>query len=294
MTAMAYQFANGSVLYLGVALALAGCVVGTMVGRRWLRRVLDVLGLLGVGLVLLSATPLPTWLYVVWFVAAIVILFLVNHQTRRRGKLAAVSTMVVLSLGMVLADMPYVLAPAIPAPESTTLYVVGDSLSIGADTIGGNWPDRLGQELGVKTINLSAGGKKVSGAVSAGAQIVEGNALVILEIGGNDILQRTDPDPFATDLERLLEGVCVGDRSVAMFELPLPPFYNRYGRVQRSLARSHDVVLIPKRYLSGVLSARGGTTDGLHLSSTGHALMADTVWSLCTREKEKEILTQSR
>lgn len=35
---------------------------------------------------------------------------------------------------------------------------------------------------------------------------------------------------------RLLKAVCQPGRQVAMFELPIPPLYEGFGRVQRKLA----------------------------------------------------------
>ena len=64
---------------------------------------------------------------------------------------------------------------------------------------------------------------------------------------------------------------------VVMFELPLPPFHAGFGAAQRRAARRHGVVLIPKRVLAGVLLTRGATFDTIHLSSTGHRLMAGAV-----------------
>ena len=77
--------------------------------------------------------------------------------------------------------------------------------------------------------------------------------------------------------------VCGPHRRVAMIELPLPPFYNRYGMVQRALAREHGVKLIPKRFLAGVMGTPGATVDGLHFSNTGHVLFARALLGMLTR-----------
>jgi acyl-CoA thioesterase-1 len=65
-----------------------------------------------------------------------------------------------------------------------------------------------------------------------------------------------------------------------MFELPLPPLSNEFGRIQRSLAKKYNALLIPKRSFIEVLSADGATLDSIHLSPHGHAQMAALVWSL--------------
>jgi acyl-CoA thioesterase-1 len=65
-----------------------------------------------------------------------------------------------------------------------------------------------------------------------------------------------------------------------MFELPLPPFYNEFGRIQRRLARAHGVALIPKWVLLGVLRGQAATLDSIHLSPAGQREMARSVWSV--------------
>ena len=47
--------------------------------------------------------------------------------------------------------------------------------------------------------------------------------VVLVEIGGNDLLGGTPSPLFASDLDRLLAKVCQPGRTVLMFELPLPP-----------------------------------------------------------------------
>ena len=103
-------------------------------------------------------------------------------------------------------------------------------------------------------------------------------ALVVLEIGGNDVLGPTSADDFEKNLERLLTKVCRADNTVVMLELPLPPLYNRFGAAQRRLARRFGVTLVPKRYFAGVLAEPGATLDGLHLSHVGHEAMSRMIW----------------
>ena len=65
-----------------------------------------------------------------------------------------------------------------------------------------------------------------------------------------------------------------------MFELPIPPLYERFGRVQRDLASRHGVALIPKRILLSVIEAADATVDSLHLTQQGQDRMTAVVWAL--------------
>jgi lysophospholipase L1-like esterase len=101
--------------------------------------------------------------------------------------------------------------------------------------------------------------------------------VVLVELGGNDLLGGTDPDAFARDLRSLLRAVAVGERRVVMFELPLLPFQNGYGRIQRRVCAEHGVDLLPRSLLAGAIALPGNARDGLHLSQQGHEWLADRV-----------------
>ena len=59
---------------------------------------------------------------------------------------------------------------------------------------------------------------------------------MLIELGGNDLLGRTDPARFGQNLDALVRLVQGTGRAVVMFELPLPPFTNAYGIEQRRVA----------------------------------------------------------
>ena len=75
-----------------------------------------------------------------------------------------------------------------------------------------------------------------------------GDGVVLLEIGGNDVLGSTSARDYERDLDKLLGLLTAPNRQIIMFELPLPPFYNEFGRAQRHVAEKYRVLLlIPKR-----------------------------------------------
>jgi acyl-CoA thioesterase-1 len=115
-------------------------------------------------------------------------------------------------------------------------------------------------------------------ALRQAEDVEQGPALVLIEIGGNDVLGETSQHRFAADLDALLSRLRRPGHHLVMLELPLPPFYNGYGRTQRRLAKKHGVVLIPRREFAGVIFAADATSDGLHLSERGQRLMANMLW----------------
>jgi acyl-CoA thioesterase I len=142
------------------------------------------------------------------------------------------------------------------------------------------WPGLLAREHSIDVHDLSQMGGTVASALRRLDKEPPGDGIVLLEIGGNDLLGPTSAADFDDRLDALLAQVCRNGRTVLMFELPLPPFCNDFGLTQRRLAAKHGVRLIPRRILVSVLTAADATVDSIHLTQSGHQAMADRVWSL--------------
>jgi acyl-CoA thioesterase-1 len=185
-------------------------------------------------------------------------------------------TVWLLAIGM---ELPYHFSPTLPALNNPTLFVIGDSVSAGMrENDEGTWPKLLARDSGIRVRDFSRMGATVGSARKQAELMNDDAGLVLLEIGGNDLLGSTSPDQFEERLDRLLADVCGRDRVVVMLELPLPPFANRFGMIQRTLAQNHDVYLIPKRIFIDLLTTSGATVDGIHLTPNGQELMAKTMW----------------
>jgi acyl-CoA thioesterase-1 len=137
----------------------------------------------------------------------------------------------------------------------------------------------MGRSYAIPVVNLSRAGGTARSALRQAEQIGDGPAVVVVEIGGNDLLSGLPGAQFASDLRRLLREVCRPERRVLLMELPLPPLCNEYGRAQRALADEFGCQLITKRTFVEVLAAPKGTVDSVHLSPRGHELMADRMWA---------------
>ena len=201
-----------------------------------------------------------------------------DRRARRRWLRVAV---VVAWVTASAIEVPYHLPPAPELTGHPTVYVIGDSL---AASVGGSgeetWPQLLGRGHPIEVVNLARVGATTASAVKQADALPPDGGVVLLEIGGNDLLGDTPAADFERDLDRLLARVCRPSRAVVMFELPLPPLYNGYGRAQRRLASAYGVHLIPRRVLMGVLTDDGATVDGIHLSGVGHQRMARAVWAV--------------
>jgi acyl-CoA thioesterase-1 len=280
--ALIYHVASGQAFFSGVALVQLALVLSLRPMSRWASfgRTIGAWG--GLALIVVSATPLPVWL---WGAAVSVTVAWIGVEGSARAGLRRFQPWLrggVLALWWlgVAMEWPYHRMPAIPRLGVPPLYVVGDSVSAGMGGERETWPRRLGRLHGVVIHDLSLAGATVGSARLQAAQVREPRSLVLAEIGGNDLLGGTTTLEFEQRLDTLLAHLRSHGRPVVLLELPLPPFFNRYGEIQRRLARRHGAILVPKRLLLGVLATRGATVDSIHLSRAGHALMAEAIWTV--------------
>jgi acyl-CoA thioesterase I len=267
--------ADGDALFVGIVAALIPLIVRCWGGqRRVVQALARVIGVLGAVFVLASSTPLPYWIFAGWLVVWIAGFFVPISSLKR----FVLPLFVLVSAGICLSEAPYHASPKIPVGKNQVIYVIGDSISAGVGSSERNWPLVLGDISGLRVVNLAMAGATAASALEQEDGIKD-KSLVILEIGGNDMLGDTSAEKFEQDLDKLLSRV-PSSCTCAMFELPLLPFHNKWGEIQRALAKKYKVILIPKKCMTDVIGGNGNTLDGLHLSQKGHDAFARGVFSM--------------
>lgn len=278
-----YLFGSGLIFFVGTGCLLMSLVMFAVRQRRWQLLLGNVGCLLGVILIGFSSTPLSYWFYGIAGVATLAAL--VAEQFSRadfRGLRCWLRTLAagcwLVGMGM---EVPYQIVPVVAVRGSPELYIIADSVTAGVgDDQVETWPRLLARLHHVHVHDFSRMGATVSSAFAQAEQLPKKGAFVLIEIGGNDVLGTTTVAEFERSLERLLTRVCTANTTVVMFEVPLPPLSNDFGRIQRRLAARFYVPLIPKRVLIGVLTGQDATIDSIHLSQAGHDHMAVVVWNI--------------
>ncbi|WP_337174067.1 GDSL-type esterase/lipase family protein [Paludisphaera sp.] len=277
-----FHVASGQAFFTGAACLIAVACLSAWITRRRGRMARNVLIALGGLLVFVSATPLPPWLYLLLLIASLAwpAVEALGEWVPSRlvvgGRLAFAAAW----MSAALVELPYHRLPRLPRqPGRPVLGIIGDSLTAGMeDREAVTWPRILADRHGVTVRDHSVAGAGVVSASRQAASVSPDERLVLLEIGGNDILGGTSPAEFEAGLARLLAEIRRPDRVVVMLELPLPPTYNAFGLAQRRLARQYGAILVPRRSLLGVLLQKDATLDSIHLSPGGHREMAISAW----------------
>ncbi len=283
MTWLIYFFGSGAAFFAGVGLVLVAAAVFSICQHKWATRTATLSALTGLIVIALSATPLPYWFYAL--AGVISLLWLIaersGQKTLLKSRPLARVMVVFLWCTAILMEVPYHFAPTLKPAGRPTLYIFADSVTAGmGETSMVTWPNLLARSHSVEVHDYSQMGAKVGSMLRKAEKTPVGEGIILLEIGGNDLLGSKSAIDFERDLDLLLAKLGGKARIVLMFELPLPPLANEFGRIQRRLARKYAVHLIPKRIFVSVLTTNGATVDSVHLSPRGHELMAETVWSL--------------
>ena len=278
MNWLVYHIVSGHAFFTGVALLIIAALASTR-SHSLLKRVTVLAFLIGAIAVVVSSTAISYWLYAA---AGIATVGWIASRFRKRWHPNASYLMAGTWLVAACSELPYHMSPLLKATATRSIAVIGDSVTagVGGDETSETWPSILAREHQLEVDDISHMGETAASALKRVKSHQITASVIIVEIGGNDVLGTTSSTQFAHDLDALLAHVAAANRQVVMFELPLPPFCHEYGRVQRQLAAKHHVQLIPKRVFLSVIAGSDSTLDTIHLSQSGHQSMADSVWHL--------------
>lgn len=282
MNIILFHFLSGFSYFTGCLMLAAAAPLSLLYKRKIPRIVVRLFLALGLLFMLLSGTPCGA------FYRFFVLICLALFVGLQAGA-PALAPFTHLMRALVLACSIFAMAmeskhfrmPLMPGPYDR-IFVVGDSLSAGIGFKGETtWPEIIAKRLGGKVAvkNLSVGGGGVESALESSSPALGRDSLAIVEIGGNDILRKSSPEEFHKSLDALLKSLVKCNKSVMMFELPVPPQQSAFLDAQRRLAAKYRVPLVPRAMLASAIFGSGTTVDGLHLSNKGHELLASAVLS---------------
>lgn len=264
---------DGTPFFAGLFISMlsTGCL--KWFAPRW-KRFFTTVAIFGIFCVLFSSSRFPLFLIGGWAIltAAALVLFYRKGATRVSNAIWAISF--VLTIMLLASLFIATRLPHINVPRLKPIYVIGDSISAGIGDKIRPWPEILAEITGRQVINLAQPGAMSQDALWQAEKITVKNALVIVEIGGNDLIAGGNAKDFRKNLNLLLSKLERDGHEVLIFELPLPPLKGSFARAQASAADKYHAALLPKKYFTEVIGTKGATLDGLHLSQAGHEKLA--------------------
>lgn len=170
--------------------------------------------------------------------------------------------------------------PDVPNLDSpgTTIVCFGDSITAGVGAgPGESYPERLAGRLGVPVINAGVPGDTAAAGLERLDGVLEHDPwLVIVGLGGNDLLHRIPPERTEAALDEILRRLIEARVVPLVIELEGPPMLGDLEPVFGRLEARHGVPLV-EDVLDDVLLDPSLKSDTIHPNAAGYAVLADAV-----------------
>jgi acyl-CoA thioesterase-1 len=182
--------------------------------------------------------------------------------------------------------------PDASAAQRPVVLFLGDSLTAGYGLPEEQaFPALVQQRIDAAGLDYRVVNAGVSGDTSAGGRqridwlLRQPIAVLVLELGANDMLRGQDLDALAANLRAIVAATRAAHPGarVLVAGMRAPPnlgadYVVRFEATYRALAREADAALIPF-VLEGVATDPAlNQPDGIHPTAEGHRIVADTVW----------------
>src|SRR5688572_12886872 len=164
------------------------------------------------------------------------------------------------------------------APSDLTVVAFGDSITAGVGTTGDNdYVERLSDRTGVSIINEGRSGDTTGSALGRldGAVLSRDPDIVIVFLGGNDLLQSVPVQNRIANMTSIVERIRAGGAAVILVGVGngvLDPFNGTLP----AIAAQTGSTLVPA-VLEGILGVSSLMADLIHPNDAGHAIIADRI-----------------
>lgn len=187
----------------------------------------------------------------------------------------------VIAAGLAVLSGWWFLRPDLPQAAKPIagehIIAFGDSLVAGQGASAGrDLVSVLSQRLGVPIINAGRNGDTSRSALARldHAVVSRNPRVVIVLLGGNDLLRRIPREETFENLAAIVERIRRRGAAVLLVGLSIGPFMDPYARGYEDLARRTSAALVPD-ILDGIIGRADRMSDGVHPNDRGYQMMAD-------------------
>ena len=169
-------------------------------------------------------------------------------------------------------------------PADSTVVALGDSLTYGyGATPQTSYPAILGELTGWQVINAGVNGNTSADVLARSAAIIAQNPdLVLLGVGGNDVLRRTESMTTKANITATIKTIKAANIPVVLIAEPHFSSSALFGRasdnpIYKEIATSEEIPLYSKGW-SEVLSDDSLKSDQIHANAAGYRHFAQGLY----------------
>jgi acyl-CoA thioesterase-1 len=169
-----------------------------------------------------------------------------------------------------------------PLGPNDVILAFGDSLTYGTGANASeSYPAVLAQLTGRKVVRAGVPGEVTAGGLARLAATLEEYrpALVIVCLGGNDMLGRADDASIKDNLREIIRTIKAGGTSVVLVGVPKPALITDAAAFYAEIAAEFDIPY-EGRIVTDVLYQRTLKSDPIHPNAQGYRKMAEAIAAL--------------
>ena len=166
-----------------------------------------------------------------------------------------------------------------PLAPGEVILAFGDSLTEGVGaTREQSYPARLAELSGHPVVNAGVSGEVTAEGVARLPDVLERTdpGLMILLLGGNDILRNGSQAEAKRHLSRMIEMARERDVQVLLLGVPEKSLFSSSAPLYEELAEEHGVPLM-EGMVASLLKKPRFKSDQVHLNAAGHRAMAERI-----------------
>jgi lysophospholipase L1-like esterase len=169
-----------------------------------------------------------------------------------------------------------------PLGPNDVVVAFGDSLTYGT---GANeaesYPAVLAQLINRKVVRAGVPGETTSGGLARLDGVLDEHrpALVIVSLGGNDMLRKVDDAVVKENLRKIIQAIRARGISVVLFGVPKPALITSAPEFYAELAKEFNIPYEGK-IVTDVLYSPGEKSDHIHPNAKGYRRMAEAFAAL--------------
>jgi lysophospholipase L1-like esterase len=172
-----------------------------------------------------------------------------------------------------------------PVGPNDVIVAFGDSLTFGTGaTEAESYPAVLAQLIDRKVVRSGVPGEVTAGSLMRLREVIDENrpALVIVCLGGNDLLRRVDETDIVANLREIVKIIRASGSSVVLVGVPRPALITSAAPFYADLAKEFNLPYEGK-IVTDVLYQRDLKSDPVHPNAKGYRRMAEAIAELLRR-----------
>src|SRR4029077_12358435 len=166
--------------------------------------------------------------------------------------------------------------PNLDSPGKT-IVCLGDSITAGVGSgPGESYPERLAGKLGVDVVNEGESGDTAAQGLARMDQVLADDPwMVIVELGGNDILHQVPAEQTERSLRQIVEKLLAARVVPVLVEVDAP-FGASYKAIYGKLGKDYHVPVVEDS-IGKILRDRSLKSDIVHPNAEGQKVLANAI-----------------